>query len=48
MFKNMNGAEVCNQEDQKLKNDEISEDKITSQSRQDASAEPHKLEEVMT
>ncbi|XP_073221009.1 uncharacterized protein [Cicer arietinum] len=48
MFKNMNGAEVCNQEDQKLKNDEISEDKITSQSRQDASAEPHKLEEVPT
>lgn len=47
MSNNMNNAEVCNQEDQKLKNDEKSEDKFTPQGIQDASAEPHRPAEVM-
>ncbi|MCI85900.1 uro-adherence factor A-like, partial [Trifolium medium] len=47
MSSNMNDAEVCNQEDKNLKNDENNEDNSTPQSRQehDASSEPNRLAE---
>ncbi|CAJ2652436.1 unnamed protein product [Trifolium pratense] len=48
MSSNVNDAEVCNHEDQNLKNDENNEDNSTPQIRQehDASSEPNRLAEV--
>jgi len=48
MSSNVNDAEVYNQEDQELNNNENSETKFTSQGRQDTSEEPYRLAEVMT
>jgi len=48
MSSNTNDAEVYNQEDQELKNNENSEIRFTSHGRQDTSEEPYILAEVMT